>query len=249
MFEAMVVSSPAEFAAAVAEHPFADFAFEPEMLARAARTLVDTGLFVVGEPHGVRETPSVLYALASVLGTRALALEWSHEEMDEPVQTFLRSGSFDFEQLWTLPASAEFFCGDGRIAAGQFALLQRLHLERRLDQVIVFDRLDPEPPPDDWQVRDREMAARILAEWDRRLPLLVLTGAFHAQLDAAEGATMAAHLVRELAELQPAMLDYASGQCWSRGELHDASAPMPDAPIKLQAPKATPAIVPSPASR
>jgi hypothetical protein len=168
MFEAMVVSSPAEFAAAVAEHPFADFAFEPEMLARAARTLVDTGLFVVGEPHGVRETPSVLYALASVLGTRALALEWSHEEMDEPVQTFLRSGSFDFEQLWTLPASAEFFCGDGRIAAGQFALLQRLHLERRLDQVIVFDRLDPEPPPDDWQVRDREMAARILAEWDRR---------------------------------------------------------------------------------
>jgi hypothetical protein len=225
MFEAMVVSSPAEFAAAVAEHPFADFAFEPEMLARAARTLVDTGLFVVGEPHGVRETPSVLYALASVLGTRALALEWSHEAMDEPVQTFLRS------------------------AAGQFALLQRLHLERRLDQVIVFDRLDPEPPPDDWQVRDREMAARILAEWDRRLPLLVLTGAFHAQLDAAEGATMAAHLVRELAELQPAMLDYASGQCWSRGELHDASAPMPDAPIKLQAPKATPAIVPSPASR
>jgi hypothetical protein len=90
--------------------------------------------------------------------------------MDEPVQAFLRSGSFEFERLWSLPASAEFFCGDGRIAAGHFALLQRLYGEERLDQVVVFDRLDPEPV-EDWEaqvlVREPEMAARLLAEWDR----------------------------------------------------------------------------------
>ncbi len=253
MFEAMVVSSPAEFAAGVAEHPFGDFSIEPKMLARAATSVADTGVLVVGEPHGVRETPSVLYVLASTLGARAVALEWSHEEMNEPVQAFLRGGSFDFERLWTLPASAEFFCGDGRIAAGHFALLQRLHHEERLDQVIVFDRLDPEPP-EDWEmqvqvrVRDREMAGRLLTEWDRRLPLLVLTGAFHAQLEAPEGEPMAAHLARELTGLQPAMLDYASGYCWSRGELHDLSGPMPNAAITLRLPKATPAVVPGPTS-
>jgi hypothetical protein len=249
MFGAMVVSSPAEFNAAVAEHPFGEFEFAPMMLRRAATTLADAGLLIVGEPHGVRETPSVLYALATALGTRAVALEWSHEEMQEPVQAFFDSGCFDFERFWALPASAEFFCGDGRIAAGHFALLQRLRREARLDQVIVFDRLDPEPAPADWQEhgqrREREMAARLSAEWDRHLPLLVLTGASHAQLEAPEGEPMAAHLARELVGLQPAMLDYASGHCWSRGELHDVSGPMPDAPIRLRLPAATPAVLPS----
>ena len=244
----MVVRSPAEFAAAVVAHPFDDFAFEPEMLSAAAACVADAGLLVVGEPHGVRETPSVLYALASALGTRAVALEWSHEEMEAPLQEFLCSGSFDFDRLWSFPASAEFFCGDGRIAAGHFALLRRLRREGHLDQVIVFDRLDPEPPTDDWQVRDREMAERLLAEWDRRHPLLVITGGFHAQLGATEGETMAAHLARELPGLQPAMLDYASGNCWSRGELHDVSGPVPEAPTILRLPEATPAVVPGPAT-
>ena len=244
----MVVRSPAEFAAAVVAHPFGDFAFEPEALSSAATCVAEAGLLVVGEPHGVRETPSVLYALASALGTRAVALEWSHEEMEGPLQEFLRSGSFDFDRLWSLPASAEFFCGDGRIAAGHFALLRRLRREGRLDEVIAFDRLDPEPATDDWQVRDREMAERLLAEWDRRHPLLVIAGGFHAQLNATEGETMAAHLARELPGLQPAMLAYASGNSWSRGELHGVSGPVLEAPTILHLPEATPAVVPGSAT-
>ena len=246
MFDAMVASTSADFAAAVVAHPFGSFAFGDEPLSRAAMSVAEAGVLVVGSPHGVRETPSVLYALASTLGTRGVGLEWSHEEMDEPVQEFLASGSFDFDRLWTLPPSAEFFCGDGRITAGHFALLQRLRREGCLDQVIVFDRLDREPPTDDWQVRDREMAERLLAEWDRRVSLIVLTGASHAQLDAADGPTMAAHLGGELEGLRPAMLDYASGYCWSRGDAHDVSGPMPDAPITLRISEATPAVVPAP---
>jgi hypothetical protein len=245
----VVVSSPAAFALAVAGHPFGQFRFEPAELRRAARSLPHAGLLVVGEPHGVRETPNVLYRLASALGTRALGLEWSHEELEEPLQAFMRAGSFDFERLWALPAEAEFFCGDGRVAAGHFALLLRLRREGRLDQVIAFDRLDPDSGSDDPERRahdrERDLAARLIAVWDRRLPLLVLTGAFHAQLDAPEGEPMAGHLARELAGLQPAMLDYASGRCWSRG-LHDVSGPMPDAPITLRVPVATPAVVPGP---
>lgn len=244
----MLVSSPSQFAAAVAEHPFPGFRFEADTTERARRSLEAAGLLLVGEPHGVRETPSVLYALSSLLGTRAVAFEWPHEELEEPVRAFLREGSFDFMRLWSLPASSEFFCGDGRVTAGHFALLERLRSEGRLDQVILFDRLDPDPPTD-WeaQVRKREpeMAELLLSQWDRRLPLLALAGAFHAQLQAPEGEPMAAYLARELPGLEPAMLDYASGDCWSRGELHDVSGPMPDAPICLPGGEATPAFVPA----
>src|SRR5918994_600482 len=108
--------------------------------------------------------------------------------MDAPLQEFLRTGAFDF------------------------ARLRRLRQEGRLDQVIAFDRLDPEPAPDDWQLRD-EMAERLLALRDEGAPLLVLSGAFHARLDVAEGTTMAAHLARALPGLGPAMPDYAEGHC------------------------------------
>lgn len=244
MFVRVIVSSANEFAEAVRVHRFDELPLDNETAARARASLAETGLLVVGEPHGVRETPNVLYSLATALETLAVAFEWSHEEMDEAVEHFVRSGSFDFDRLWSLPSSAEFFCGDGRITAGHFALLQRLRDEGRLDQVVVFDRLDPEPPPDDWLVRDREMADRLLAAWDHRFPLLVLTGAFHAQLEADEGETLAMHLARQRPQLQPVMLDYATGQCWSRGRLHNVSGPVPQAPITVRVPKATPGVVP-----
>jgi hypothetical protein len=159
----------------VRAYRFDRFEFDPDAIALARQSLAQAGMLVVGEPHGVCETPGVLSALASLLGTRAVAFEWSHEEMDEPVQDWMRVGCFDFERLWSLPSSAEFFCGDGRITPGHFALLQQLRDESRLDQVIVFDRLDPEPPNDNWEAREREMAARLWPSRMSKLPLLVLT--------------------------------------------------------------------------
>jgi hypothetical protein len=53
----VIVSSPTEFAVAVGEHPFAEVGFDPEMLARAEKAVADGGVLIVGEPHGVRETP------------------------------------------------------------------------------------------------------------------------------------------------------------------------------------------------
>jgi hypothetical protein len=231
----MVASSPSEFATAVARHPFPLYSLDAEALAAASATLAATGLLVLGETHGVRETPSVLYALAVELGVRAVAFEWSYEEMHAPLQAIVRDGSYDFERLWSLPPSAEFFCGDGRITAGHFALLARLHDEGRLDQAIAFDRLDSEPPAD-WRsyvrTREPELASRLLAEWDGRSPLLVVTGAFHAQLESADGEPMAAYLARRLPGLRPAMLQ------------HEPGPPLPAAPIVLRAGEATPAVVP-----
>ncbi|HET6643736.1 MAG TPA: hypothetical protein VFG93_10710 [Gaiellaceae bacterium] len=231
----MVVTSPDDFRAAIRDYRFGSFPFDGDSIDAAKASIAETGLVVVGEPHGVYETPAVLYSLAQALETRAVAFEWSYEEMDEAVQHFVRSSSFDFERLWKLPPSAEFFCGDGRITTGHFALLQRLRDEDRLDQVIAFDRLDPEPHPGDWRIRDREMAERLLAEWDDALPLLVVTGAFHATVHVhpdPEDETMAFRLARKRGRLLPAMLQYQN------------SPPVPPAPIMLRLSEGTPAIVP-----
>jgi hypothetical protein len=63
------------FVAAVEGHRFPELALDGDALGLALETLARTGVLVVGEPHGVRETPSVLYALASTLGTRAIGFE------------------------------------------------------------------------------------------------------------------------------------------------------------------------------
>jgi erythromycin esterase-like protein len=231
----VVVTTASEFRTAVREYRFDSFALDGDAIDAARASVAEAGLIVVGEPHGTYETPAVVYSLAVALGTRAVAFEWSHEEMDEPVQDFVRTGSFDYERLWSLPPSAEFFCGDGRITTGHFALLQRLRAESRLEQVIAFDRLDPVPHPEDWRIRDREMAERLLAEWQGSAPLLVMTGAFHAAMQPyldPEGETMTALLARERTGLVPAMLQY------------DNSVPMPSAPITFRLPKGTASVVP-----
>jgi hypothetical protein len=231
----VVVTTPSDFRAAVRDYRFDSFVFDGDAIEAARASIARSGLIVLGEAHGVYETPAVLYSLALALGTRAVAFEWSHEEMDEPLQGVLGNGSFDFERFWRLPPSAEFFCGDGRITTGHFALLQRLRDEGRLDQVIAFDRLDPEPHPGDWRIRDKEMAERLLAHWRDSVQLLLVTGASHATLDAQlgpKGETMAAVLAGERAGLVPAMLKY------------DNSAPMPTAPITFQLGEGTPAYVP-----
>ena len=132
----MVVATASEFRTAVREYRFDSFALEGDAIDAARASVAEAGLIVVGEPHGMYETPAVVSSLAVTLGTRAVA----------------------------------------------FALLQRLRAESRLEQVIAFDRLDPVPHPEDWRIRDREMAERLLTEWQRSAPLLVMTGAFHAAM-------------------------------------------------------------------
>jgi hypothetical protein len=239
------VWSPEVFAEAVCTYPFERVELDHAAIDAARRTLAETGLLLVGEPHGASETPAVLHALITTLGIRAVGFEWSHDELDGLVRRSLASGSFDFDDYWALPACSELFAGDGRITAGHFALLERLWAEDRLDQLILYDRLDPDPAPE-WHVRDSEMAERLLTVWDDRSPLLVLTGAFHAQTTPfVDGEPMGRHLANARPALKPAMLDYAEGHCWSRGTTHDVSGPMPPAPITLALARATPAVVPA----
>ena len=111
----MVARSPADFRAAIEAHELDSPALAADALQHARVAVGESGMLVVGEPHGVKETPGVLHSLAAALDTQAVAFEWSHEEVDPVVQELVRGGSLDLEMLWSLGDSAEFFCGDGRI--------------------------------------------------------------------------------------------------------------------------------------
>jgi len=97
----------AAFERAVADYRLTDLVPPARALAVASASLDRTGLFLLGEAHGVAQTPRAILGLASRLGIRALAFEWSHDELDDVVQPVLSTGEFAFDALWSLPPSAE----------------------------------------------------------------------------------------------------------------------------------------------
>ena len=132
----------AAFERAVADYRLTDLAPRGEALAVAAASLDRTGLFLLGEAHGVAQTPLAILALAWRLGVRALAFEWSYDELDDVVQPVLSTGSVASDALWRLPPSAEVFSGDGRFTAGHVRLLE--HLGDQLDRIVLLDRVGAE---------------------------------------------------------------------------------------------------------
>jgi hypothetical protein len=119
------------------------------------------GLLVLGEAHGVEQTPAVVYALLRALGIRRLALEWAEDELRA-----VADGALD--ALWALAPGAEAFSGDGRLTAGHLALLRRA----ALDEVVLLDRVGSEGESRSVAMRERLLAAE--------RPLLAVVGAQHA---------------------------------------------------------------------
>jgi hypothetical protein len=159
-------------------------------------------LLLIGEAHGASSRmPAVLDRIAHALGATAFAFEWSHEELDPLLTALTATGVFDLDALWALPPDSEVFSGDGRFTAGHVALLERLWRTGRLAQVIAVDRLDPDPRVS-WRERDRDMAARLLEQWDVSQRLLAVVGAAHA---VRSPGTMA-----QLLGVDGAMFDYGS---------------------------------------
>jgi hypothetical protein len=160
------------FEAAVARYELRDLAPPAPALGIAEASLDRTGLFLLGETHGIAQTPQAILGLASRLGIRALAFEWSYDEVGDIVQQVLSTGAVDLDALWTLPPSAEVFSGDGRFTAGHVRLLERL--SDRLDRILALDRVGSEG-----QEREDGMAERLLAGRRAGSPMLAILGAAH----------------------------------------------------------------------
>jgi hypothetical protein len=226
------------FERAVAEYRLTDLAPPGEALAVAADSLDRTGLFLVGEAHGVAQTPLAILGLVSRLGVRALAFEWSYDELDDFVQPVLTTGTVASDALWTLPPSAEVFSGDGRFTAGHVRLLE--HLSDQLERVVLLDRVGSEGPG-----REVGMARRILTARGRDSRLLAVLGAMHVVREPIDELKPVGLLIEhQLPGVANGILAPSSGKCWFHGEQEVASGELPPADAVIPIGIAHPAVVP-----
>jgi hypothetical protein len=226
------------FERAVADYRLTDLEPPAEALAVAAASLDRTGLFLLGEAHGVAQTPLAILGLASRLGVRALAFEWSHDELDDVVQPVLVTGTVASDALWRLRPSAEVFSGDGRFTAGHVRLLE--HLSNQLDRIVLLDRVGSEG-----QEREAGMARRLLAERRRDSPLLAVLGAMHVVREPFDELEPVGLLIDiERPGVANGILAPSSGTCWFHGENEVASGELPPADAVIPIGIAYPAVVP-----
>ena len=160
---------------------------DQRIMNRLKDTLRRTGMVLLGEIHGVQENPLIIYTLIKQLGCRGLALEW-RGSLKSVVQTFIETGQLAYDAIEDNQ--------DGRITAGHFALLRKLHTEGLLDQLILFDLdfqqwLVDTHPRNFWNKRDTMMASTILVEKSVNIPLLVVSGNAHTRLSFRDKLLMA----------------------------------------------------------
>lgn len=194
------------FERAVAGCRLADLAPPAEVVALATRSLERTGLFLLGEMHGIAQTPLAILGLVSRLDIRTLAFEWSYDELDDVVQPVLATGKVDLDALWALPLSAEVFSGDGRFTAGHVRLLE--HLSDRLDRIVLLDRVGSEG-----QERENGMARRLLDGHSHESLTMAILGAAHVVREPIDGLEPVGLLVeRELPGVANGMLAPAGAE-------------------------------------
>jgi len=175
-------------------------------LAVARSSLAQTGLFVVGELHGIAETASAILTLVRGLGIRSLALEWSFDEVGHLARGVVETGCFDLDQLWAIPAGGDVFSGDGRFTAGHVRVIEHLVQAGQLADIVPIDRLDQAPPLED--DREVDMANRLFAELRPEVPMLAVVGFFHATRAPVNGSeSMFTHLERALPGLANGVLE------------------------------------------
>jgi hypothetical protein len=225
------------FECAVADYRLADLVPPAGALAVATASLDRSGLFLLGEAHGVAQTPLAILGLVSRLGVRALAFEWSYDELDDVVQPVLLTGAVDSDALWTLPPTAEVFSGDGRFTAGHVRLLE--HLSNQLDRIVLLDRVGSEGPE-----REMGMARRLLDERRQDSPLLAVLGAMHVSREPLDELKPIGLLIEiELPGVANAVLAPSSGTSWFHGE-HEIGGELPPADAVIPIGIAYPAVVP-----
>ncbi|HEU0247788.1 MAG TPA: hypothetical protein VFR38_11950 [Gaiellaceae bacterium] len=184
------------------------------------------------------QTPRAILGLVERLGVRALAFEWSYDELDRVVQPVLSTGSVAFDVLWRLPTSAEVFSGDGRFTAGHVRLLE--HLADRLDRVVLLDRVGSQASN-----RERAMTRRLLAARRRKSPLLAVLGASHVVRSRVGGLEPVGLLVEEkVPGVANGVLAPSSGRFWFHGEREVPSGAPPPADVVVPLGVASAAVVP-----
>ncbi|HEY6279053.1 MAG TPA: hypothetical protein VIX86_22295 [Streptosporangiaceae bacterium] len=205
------VSSLPALLQAVAGFEIADpgLVIEPAAQAAARRSLDESGLLLLGEVHGVRENPVLIWALIQAFGLTRLALEWP-EDLAPVIGAFLAGGDLAERALddhW------EFWSGDGRISAGHLAVLAERAAAGPLDLALFDGTVGADWS---WSQRDQAMARRVLAASPPGTRTLVVAGNAHTVTsDTDLGTPMGACLAGERPGVQEIRISYGGGRFYN----------------------------------
>ncbi len=187
-----------------------DTDFDEHAVKALESELADTKLFLLGETHGVRENPDIIYTLFKKFGFRNLALEWE-PSLKEKAERFLNGEVLDFDSVKDIP--------DGRITAGHFALLKKLKEEGLLEKLVCFDQ----GGATSWDKRDENMARNIIQNLTET-STLVVAGKQHTKTEPiifddekVENHPMGENIKKQIPNVPSGKIKYLTGQFHNYG--------------------------------
>jgi len=186
--------------------PSLDIQLDADAESALNASLDRTGLLLLGEMHGVRQTPRIIAALVELLDIETVALEWP-EQLTPTINSYRTSGDLDDHDLLWL--------GDGRLTTGHLALLRNLADRDPAVGWLAFDSwtMPPEVPGESqWTARDHAMARRILDQYEPHRRTLVMAGSAHTPLARTDnGVPMGDWLSRARPGLASIEVNYGDG--------------------------------------
>ena len=200
--------------------------------AAVRQSLRRTGLVLLGEGHGIAQTPVLVGELIAWFGLGGIALEW-HEDLGPWLDRWITHGVL-VDPVWGSDLAGEVWGGDGRLTAGHLAALRRWAggglLITLMDGTSV---VRPRPGESEeemgrrwWSERDAAMARRVLAAPAAPGGRLVVAGDLHTRLeplpvDDPIGAEIGVPMGAELARRRPGLCSidcvYGRGQFYNLG--------------------------------
>lgn len=183
--------------------------YDDESVNALVDDIVAGNVFTLGEVHGVKENPSIVYTLIKKFKFRQLGLEWD-KDMAMVVEMFRTENVLDYTSIMNS-------C-DGRITSGYFNMLKKIKAEGLIDSIFFFD------DKDSWVRRDEVMAQEIIGHTSEDLPTIVVSGNAHASLrDIREGdGTVHPSMVRYLQDKDKKFsmgdIRYLSGKYFNNDE-------------------------------
>jgi hypothetical protein len=243
---------------------------DPEGDRAVRESLRRTGLVRLGERHGVEQTPVLVEELVGWFRVGGIALEWS-EVLRPWLDRWLADGIV--ADPAEDDAGSDVWGGDGRLSAGQMAVVRRL-AAAGLGITLIDGATVPGPPrpaePAEamerrwWSDRDAAMADRVLAAPAVPGGRLVVAGSLHTRLeplpvDDPRAAHIGVPMGVELARRRPGLCSiecvYGPGHFYNLGlrrSVEDVRVPHLGGPPRLimhaadQAPGELLLLVPSP---
>ncbi len=190
-----------------------------------------TGLVLLGEGHGIAQTPVLMEELIAWFGLGGIALEWD-EDLGPWLDRWITDGVL--ADLGCRDLAVEVWSGDGRLTAGHLAALRRWAAAGLL--IILMDGttiMRPRPGESEeemgrrwWSERDAAMARRVLADPEAPGGRLVVAGDLHTRLEPLPasdpiGAEIGVPMGAELARRRPGLCSidcvYGPGQFYNLG--------------------------------